>query len=175
MDISFEADNEKSKKGFISLPYSGRSKGDVPGARPPPPPAKKSQFHAVFLEILTKSDVGAPYWRLGAPLTGNPGSAPALILLTTLNILYKSLCSFWGENKDINHNGNMSVNHIYIEYLSQIFANFRAVTSKRFCRLLFDPGTDDSITYSFCSTRNWLVIQRCNEAAHNLHGGSLSV
>ena len=38
----------------------------MPPAHPSPGP-KCSQFHAVFLENLAKSYVGAPSWRVGAP------------------------------------------------------------------------------------------------------------
>ena len=40
----------------------------------PPLGSKFFQFHAVFWENLAKSYVGTP-WRVGAPTSGNPGSA----------------------------------------------------------------------------------------------------
>ena len=45
------------------------------GVTDAPTGSKFFQLHAVFVENSAKSYVGAP-WRVGAPPTGNPGSAP---------------------------------------------------------------------------------------------------
>ena len=44
------------------------------GRPPPPQPPKFFRFHAVFWEILAKSDVGATPGELAPPPGGNPGS-----------------------------------------------------------------------------------------------------
>ena len=53
---------------------SGGSKG-VP---PAPPQPKIFSISCSFLENLAKSSIRPPPWRVGAPPTGNPGSAPEL-------------------------------------------------------------------------------------------------
>ena len=53
--------------------------------------------------------------------------------------------------------------------------NFRAVTSKRFCRLLLIQVQTTLFCTCVWPTRNCLVLQQCNEAACELHGGNLNV
>ena len=55
--------------------YSSGSKRGIPGA--PPYGPKCFKFHAVFGKS-GKFVWRPPPWRVGAPLTGNPGSAPGL-------------------------------------------------------------------------------------------------
>ena len=54
---------------------SGGFREGAPGARPSYGP-KFSQFHAVFLQNLAKSYVGAPPGGLAPPPMRNPGCAP---------------------------------------------------------------------------------------------------
>ena len=51
--------------------------GGAPSGTPPAHGPKFSQFHAVFRKIW-QNHMLVPPWRVGAPPTGNPGSAPAM-------------------------------------------------------------------------------------------------
>ena len=56
---------------------------DLGGARParaPPYGSKFSQFHAVFREIWQNHMLAPPPGGLAPPPTGNPGSAPEVVM-----------------------------------------------------------------------------------------------
>ena len=60
------------------------SSGGFKGVAPYGP--KFSLSHAVFQKIYGKIIFSCPLWRVGAPSTGNPGSAPDITVLTLTSV-----------------------------------------------------------------------------------------